>query len=106
MVRKVNWKREGSSRMSHLGFPVREGFSPGVHWLVPSWRGRGGSEAGFDDSSWFSWTRWCRKNHEAWGEALRVWKVTDMKGIPPVEPHELVVRGIPISDLPEAAGKG
>ena len=31
-----------------------------------------------------------------------------MKGTPPVEPHKLAipVRGIPISDLPEAAGKG
>jgi len=29
-----------------------------------------------------------------------------MMGIPPVEPHKLAVRGIPISDLPEAAGKG
>jgi len=29
-----------------------------------------------------------------------------MGGIPPVEPHKLAVRGIPISDLPEAAGKG
>jgi len=28
-----------------------------------------------------------------------------MMGIPPVEPHKLAVRGIPISDLPEAAGK-
>jgi len=29
-----------------------------------------------------------------------------MKGIPPVESHKLAVRGIPISDLSEAAGKG
>jgi len=29
-----------------------------------------------------------------------------MKGILPVEPHKLAVGGIPISDLPEAAGKG
>ena len=52
-----------------------------------------------------SWTRWCRKNHEAWGETLRAWEVTDMKGIPLVEPHKLAVR-ITISDLPEAAEKG
>jgi len=61
---------------------------------------------GFEDSSGLSWIRWCRKYHEACGEALRAWEVTDMKGIPPVEAHKQAVRGIPISDLHEAAGKG
>jgi len=32
--------------------------------------------------------------------------VTDIKGVPPVGPHKPAVRGIPISDLPKAAGKG
>jgi len=26
------------------------------------------------------WIRWCWKNLEAWGEALRAWEVTDING--------------------------